>query len=171
VFTGLLWMEEKQMVKLFFVIGVFALLLNTYSISVIDGVQAKMFTDFVVPMMCMEENGTYYLSMPTNSEFCDDIFDNSVDSEEMIRLCLDIYADEEDKYESCMKMVGFYETRVEDCMSYTFSLGKNKTTSVLPTQVEMCCSVLVDESREQESPTGLLIQELFRGIKDRKIIG
>lgn len=163
-------MEEKQMVKLFLVVGVLALVLNIYSIFVIDELQGKMFTDFIVPTLCMEENSTYYLSRPTGSKFCDNILDNSMDPDEMMNLCRDSYADDENKYESCMQMVGFYEKRVEDCITYTFSLGKNQTMSVVPAEVEKCCSVLV-APQAQESPTGLLMQELFRGIKDRRIKG
>ncbi len=165
-------MDETNVVKLFLVIGVFALLLNVYSITLTDGFMVKMFTDFVVPMMCIEENGTYYLSMPTNSsDFCDNILDESVDSDEMVSLCADSYAQDEEKYESCVQMVGFYDKRVDDCMSYMFSLGKNQTVSVLPEEVEGCCSVLVDAPPDLESPTGLLMQELFRGIKDHRIKG
>ena len=164
-------MEERQMVKLFLVIGIFALVLNIYSIFVIDGLSGKMFTDFVVPMLCMEKNSTYYLSTPTDSKFCDKILDNSMDTDEMMNLCQDSYAGDKSKYESCMQMVRLYEKRVEDCMTYTFSLGKNKTISVAPAEVKKCCSVLVDGSKAQESPTGLLMQELFRGIASHKIIG
>ena len=103
-------MDETNVVKLFLVIGVFALLLNVYSITLTEGFMVKMFTDFVVPMMCIEENGTYYLSMPTNSsDFCDNILDDNVDSEEMVSLCAESYAGDEEKCESCMRMVGFYD--------------------------------------------------------------
>jgi len=162
-------MEERKIVKMFLVVGVLALVLNVYSIFVIDGISGKMFTDFVVPMMCMDDNDTYYLSTPTDHEFCDKILDNSIDPDEMVNLCADNYAG--DEYESCIQMVGFYEKRTEDCMTYTFSLGKNKTTSVVPAEVEISCSVLVDGSQAQKSPTGLLMQGLFPGIKDRMIKG
>ena len=152
-------------------VGVFALVLNVYSIFIIDGLQGKMFIDFIVPALCMEENDTYYLSRPTGSEFCDNILDNSMDPDEMMDLCRDSYMDDESKYESCIQMVEFYEKRVEDCMTYTFSFGKNKTISVVPAEAEGFCPVLVGASQAQESPTGLLMQELFRGIKDHRIKG
>ncbi len=165
-------MEESQILKLFLVIGVFALLLNIYSISIIDGLSVKMFTDFVVPALCQQDNGTYYLSTPTDSEFCDKILDNSMDSEAMMSLCEESYAGQDEKYDSCMQLVDFYEMRVEDCVTYTFSLGRNKTVSVVPAEVEECCSVLADAHTVQESPTGLLVmQELFQGIKGHKTRG
>ncbi len=163
-------MQESQIVKLSLVIGVVAVVLNVFSIFVIEGFSGKAFTDFLVPGLCAGENGTYYLSTPTSSEFCEELFDNAIDTDEMQTLCRRYYAGDEE-YESCAGLALLYGKRIDDCMSNTFSLGRNKTTSVVPAEVEGYCSLLAAASAEGGSPTGLLMQAIFRDTAGRKTKG
>lgn len=163
-------MQESQIVKLFLIIGIAAVVLNVFSIFVIEGFSGKAFTDFLVPDLCAEENGTYYLSTPTSSTFCKELLDNAIDTDEMQTLCRRYYADGE-RSESCAGLALLYGRRIDDCMSNTFSLGRNKTTSVVPAEVEECCSVLATASAEGGRPTGLLMQAIFQDITGRKTKG
>ncbi len=163
-------MQESQVIRIFLVIGAVAVVLNVFSIFVIDGFSGKAFTDFLVPGLCAEENGTYYLSTPTSSEFCGELFDNVIDTDEMQTLCRRYYADGE-KSESCVGLALLYGKRIDDCMGNTFSMGKNKTTSVVAADVEERCSVLAAASVEGGSPTGLLMQAIFQDITGRKTEG
>ncbi len=160
-------MQESQIVKLFLIVGIAAVVLNVFSIFVIDGFSGKAFTDFLVPGLCAEENGTYYLSTPTSSTFCKKLLDNAIDTDEMQTLCRCYYADGE-RAESCARLALLYGKRIDDCMNNTFSLGRNKTTSAVQAEVEDCCSVLAGASPENESPTGLLMQAIFQDTAGRK---
>ncbi len=57
------------------------------------------------------------------------------------------------------------------CRPLAFSLGRNKTTSVIQAEVEECCSVLAAAQAEKKSPTGLLMQAIFQDTIGRKTKG
>ncbi|MFH1126726.1 MAG: hypothetical protein V1718_01310 [archaeon] len=164
-------MEESQIIKLFVVIGVVAILLNVFSDSVIDSIEGKTFKDFTVQLLCYKQNATYFISTPVDNTFCKRIFDFNVDAEEISELCRIYYAGDEE-LESCVELALLYDKRVEDCNGYISGDIMAGMTSVSSDEADEYCSVLVNMSSSSlDDPTGLSIREIFQDIADRRIKG
>lgn len=160
-------MDETGIVKLFVFIGIVAIILNIFSLDITQGLEGKMFRDFVVPSLCLKENSTFFLSTPTSDEFCKKIFENDIDVEMMKSLCVRHY-NYDTGHKSCIGIASLYEKRIEECTTYILKRDE-RMTSVEDSDVEKFCNEIINMSLAG-SPTGSLIQEIFQDTVTRKII-
>ena len=160
-------MGDSRIAGLFIVIGLIAVGLNIYSIYIINSVEVKekSFTDFVVPMLCLDYNGTYVLAMPTSSEFCTKLSDYDLNSDDLTSDCNRFYTDKPE-LGACLEIASIYGLRTVDCTNYADN-GEARTSPGAGS-IKAQCDVLISAASE-DSPTGLLIREIFQDTISRRI--
>lgn len=160
-------MGDSRIAGIFILIGLIAIGLNIYGIYIINSseVKEKSFTDFVVPMLCLDYNGTYLLAMPTDSEFCTKLSDYDMDPDDLTSDCNRFY---KDKYElgACIEIASIYGLRTEDCKNYA-NKGENRMSSGVE-NIKTHCKLLISAATD-DTPAGLLIREIFQDTITRKI--
>lgn len=160
-------MGDSRIAGMFILIGLIAIGLNIYGIYIVNSVEVKekSFTDFVVPMLCLDYNGTYLLAMPTGSEFCTKLSDYDLDPDDLISDCKRFYNDK-DELGACLEIASIYGLRTEDCKNYA-EKGEAET-SLGAENIKTHCELLISAATD-DSPTGLLIREIFQDTITRKI--
>ncbi len=158
-------MGDSRIAGMFILIGFIAIGLNIYSIYLIESVKDKSFTDFVVPMLCLEYNGTYVLAMPTSSEFCTKLSDYDLNPDDLKSNCNRFYTDKTE-LGACLEIASIYGLRTEDCKNYA-QKGEART-SLGVENIKTHCKALISVATD-DSPIGLLIREIFQDTITRKI--
>jgi len=160
-------MGDSRIAGIFILIGLIAIGLNIYSVYIINSaeVKEKSFTDFVVPMLCLDYNGTYVLAAPTSDEFCNKLSDYDLNTNDLISDCNSFYKDT-GELGACLEIASIYGLRTDDCDNYAIE-GEARTSSGVES-IKAHCEVLISAAPE-DSPTGLLIREIFQDTITRRI--
>lgn len=160
-------MGDSRIVGMFILIGLIAIGLNVYSIYIINSseLKEKSFTDYVVPMLCLDNNGTYLLATPTDSEFCTKLSDYDLNPDDLMSDCNRYYTDKME-LRACLEIASIYGLRTEDCKKY--ALKGEAATSAGAWNIKTHCNVLISAATE-DSPAGLLIREIFQDTITRRI--
>ena len=120
-------------------------MINAYSVFITKSTTDTLYMNFILPVACIEENSTYFLSQPTSVSFCEKMIvedESDFDEKDLINTCNELN-NEEDK-DICLLMSEFYIKRINDCSDYMLSLdySKTKESSVSNEELKIVCDKL-----------------------------